>query len=86
MLNELKLLIDNGYVPVIAHPNATHRLHQSDLLASFIQLGCKLQLTTSSILGLEGKSIQKLAKSMIENDIVYCISSDAHDPVEINPS
>jgi len=86
MLNELKLLIDNGYVPVIAHPERyTWVTSNPDLLASFIQLGCKLQLTTSSILGLEGKSIQKLAKSMIENDMVYCISSDAHDPVENKP-
>ena len=55
------------------------------LLASFIQLGCRLQLTTSSVMGLAGKTIQKLSRTMIEKDMVYCISSDAHDPIENKP-
>lgn len=86
MLNELTLLIDNGYKPIIAHPERYSWVAVNpDLLASFVQLGCKLQLTTSSILGLAGRSIQRQAKTMIEKDMVYCISSDAHDHIENKP-
>lgn len=86
MLNELKLFTDNGYKPIIAHPERYSWVNSSpDLLTSFIKMGCKLQLTTSSVLGLLGRSIQKLAKTMIEKDMVYCISSDAHDPIENKP-
>jgi protein-tyrosine phosphatase len=86
VLNELKLLIDNGYVPIIAHPERyLWAASNLDLLASVVQLGCRLQLTTSSVMGLAGKTIQKLSRTMIEKDMVYCISSDAHDPIENKP-
>ena len=68
-----------GKVPVIVHPERNAKLRENpDLLMPFLEMGCLAQLTAPSIVGVFGKSIQKMAKEMVERNLVQMVASDAH--------
>lgn len=78
-------LLSKGYVPVIAHPERNKGISQDlDKLYQLVKAGALSQLTTSSLLGENGKKIQKLSIQMLENNLTHFIASDAHHS-EIRP-
>lgn len=77
MIFELKT---RGITPVIAHPERNHGFQkQPDKLYDFIEMGCLTQLTSSSYLGIFGKDVEKLTEKMIDADLGFVFSSDAHN-------
>ncbi|MEQ6028423.1 tyrosine-protein phosphatase [Staphylococcus saccharolyticus] len=78
-------LLSKGYVPIIAHPERNKSISQDlDKLYQLVKAGALSQLTTSSLLGENGKKIQKLSIQMLENNLTHFIASDAHHS-EIRP-
>lgn len=68
-----------GHVPVIVHPERNSRFREDpNLLLPFLKMGCLAQLTAPSYVGVFGKSIQKIAKVMIQHNFIHLIASDAH--------
>jgi protein-tyrosine phosphatase len=68
-----------GHVPVIVHPERNSRFREDpNLLLPFLKMGYLAQLTAPSYVGVFGKSIQKIAKVMIQHNFIHLIASDAH--------
>ncbi|MGM7680703.1 tyrosine-protein phosphatase [Cytobacillus sp. Hm23] len=69
-----------GYVPIIAHAerNAEIRRHPTKLL-HLINQGALAQVTAASVIGLWGHRLQKVTLSLIKQNLVHFIASDAHN-------
>ena len=66
-------------IPIIVHPERNAKFREDpNLLIPFLDMGCLAQLTAPSYVGIFGKSIQKTAKIMVENNLVQMVASDAH--------
>jgi protein-tyrosine phosphatase len=78
--NLIKWLLSNKCLPIIVHPerNSTF-LNNREKLQTFIDLGCPLQITSSSITGKFGNSVQKMAEELLIEDQVSAIASDCHN-------
>ncbi len=76
ILYELQLL---GLTPIIAHPERNAGFARNPkLLKSFCERGCLSQITSSSITGLFGRRIKKVAWDFVANGLAHLIASDAH--------
>ena len=78
----LKEIMKKGYVPVIAHPERYEIVHEEyQLLKTWRDMGCLLQVNRTSILGLDKiAKANQIANQMLEDDLVDLIASDAHRP------
>ncbi|MFH0069903.1 tyrosine-protein phosphatase [Peribacillus sp. NPDC056705] len=73
-------LLLKGITPIIVHPERNKELisnHQ--LLFELVQEGALTQLTSGSIIGNFGKSIQSFSKKIIEHNLAHFIATDAHN-------
>ena len=79
--NAFKQLIEHGITPIIAHPERNSAIRNDiNLLKSFIDLGCKSQLTAMSCTGDFGPELQTICQTMISKGYAHLIASDAHRP------
>ena len=78
--NLVSWLISKNCLPIIVHPerNSTF-LHNRDKLQTFIDLGCPLQITSSSITGKFGEDVQQMTQELLLADQVSAIASDCHN-------
>ena len=68
-----------GYTPIIVHPERNKILRKNkQLLYEYVCKGVLIQITASSLLGLNGRSFRKYTKELIKHNLVHFISSDAH--------
>ncbi len=68
-----------GYIPLVAHPERyTAVCNAPQIVASWLDMGCHLQLTGGSITGQYGKTVARTAGYLLRQDFVACIASDAH--------
>ena len=86
----IKWLFDRNIVPMIAHPERNRDiLRKISKLQTFVDAGCLLQVTASSLVGNFGPESQKCVKTMLEKGWVTILASDAHNlhkrPPEIEP-
>lgn len=87
-LHEIQLL---GLRPVITHPerNAILRL-QTERLAKWVRLGCRIQVTAGSLLGVFGAGAKKDAWRWLAEGLVHIVASDAHNtrgrPLKLGPA
>ncbi|MGF2189244.1 tyrosine-protein phosphatase [Vagococcus fluvialis] len=73
-------LCANGYTPIIVHPERnTQIMNNPNLMIPLIEMGCLAQVTCGSYIGQFGKKVQKVAKGMIECNLVHMLASDAHN-------
>ena len=78
-LDLLKEMLQQGMVPVIAHPERNHAFAKDiRLLYQFIEAGCLSQVTSHSYIGFYGGKLRKISQEMIEHNLIHIISSDAH--------
>lgn len=67
------------YFPIFAHPERYGYLHREfHKYEKYKKKGILFQLNLLSLGGYYGKSIQKVAYSLLENNLVDLIASDAH--------
>jgi protein-tyrosine phosphatase len=78
--NLVRWLISKNCLPIIVHPerNSTF-LHNREKLKIFIDLGCPLQITASSITGKFGADVQQMAEQLLIENQVTAIASDCHN-------
>lgn len=79
-INVIKWLLQRDILPVIAHPER-NREFQSNiaLLQEFIQAGCLVQITASSLTGKFGDKPEAAAIELLENDLVTFMATDSHN-------
>ena len=68
-----------GYVPVIAHaeryPDVDGKM---DLLYDLVNLGCLIQVNSTSITGYCGKKVMKTAMELVSANMASIVASDCH--------
>lgn len=89
--NLVKWLLAKDYLPVIVHPERNRTfLEQRHKLQTFIDLGCPLQLTASSLTGKFGADVQKMSEELLAEEMVSAIASDCHNlkgrPPDLGPT
>lgn len=73
-------LQQRNIVPMIAHPERNKALlRQPGKLKPFLEQGCLLQVTASSVAGHFGEACQGLAHTLLKNNLVTILASDAHN-------
>jgi protein-tyrosine phosphatase len=73
-------LIRHRIRPVIVHPERNRALiDDPDKLEDFIDMGCFVQLTASSVSGHFGARVQASAQAFLDEGWVHAIASDAHN-------
>ena len=74
------------YVPVIAHVERyAGSVCSPEGVRSLIQLGAKIQINASAVIGRGGYSESSVCKKLLKEDLVHAIASDAHDPEDRPP-
>ncbi len=65
--------------PVLAHPERYRVFQQGlGLLESLQRQGVLVQITASSLLGMQGRTAQRTAEKLLKRGLVHFIASDAH--------
>ena len=78
--NLVKWLLAKNCLPIIVHPERNRTfLNQRHKLQTFIDLGCPLQITASSLTGKFGAEVQQMSEALLEQDEVSAIASDCHN-------
>ncbi len=73
-------LRQRGIAVMIAHPERNKALmHTPARLRPFLDQGCLLQVTAGSVSGRFGAAAQKLAHSLLEQQLVTILATDAHN-------
>jgi protein-tyrosine phosphatase len=69
-----------GHRILIAHPERCAAFHHDPkLLTTLIGHGALAQVTATSLTGQFGRTVTKLARTMVNEHVVHVIASDAHD-------
>lgn len=77
--NLLSELHRSGITGILSHPERNQGIiNQPKILSDLAEQGCLFQVTAGSLMGVFGGKIQKFAESMIQNEYVDFIASDAH--------
>ncbi len=76
----VRWLLDRKIRPMIAHPERNGDIVRNfEKIYPFIELGCLLQVTASSVAGFFGSKLQLRAQQLLEREWVTVIASDAHN-------
>ncbi len=77
----LSEFISMGIVPILAHPERNPLLRRRiDLLKEWVEMGCLSAVTGNSLGGFWGVEIKKVSETMLKQNLVHFLVSDAHDP------
>ncbi len=69
-----------GYTPVLAHAERCMDIvKQPERAAELADMGVRIQLNASSVMGKHGFGIRSFTKHLLKQDLVSFIASDAHD-------
>ena len=78
--NLVKWLLSKDCLPIIVHPERNSNfLNNRSKLQVFIDLGCPLQITASSITGKFGADVQQMTEELLIANQVSAIASDCHN-------
>lgn len=76
----LDKLIQNGYLPVLAHVERYSALQRSaSLIHELIELGCYIQMNCNSLIGGLFHSKAAFNRKLVENGLIHFLGSDCHD-------
>ena len=79
MIYCLKCLINNGYIPIVAHVERYYALHNAIQWVSVLRkIGCLFQVNAYSFVGERNEKIKKFAKTLLREKYISFIGSDAH--------
>lgn len=75
----------SGYRPVFAHPERYIYVQENmSFLNKLVERGVLLQLNANSLAGYYGKTAQKVARKIIDNQLVHLVGSDCHGRRHMN--
>jgi len=73
-------LLNHQIRPLIAHPERNKIvLHNVERIAPFVEMGCLLQITAGSLVGVFGQAAQDCAELMLSRNWVSVVATDAHN-------
>jgi len=73
------VLQTRGLFPILAHPERNLEIaRKPEVLRNWIAKGLLLQVNATSITGQMGRRAKGFANWLLQQDMVHCISSDAH--------
>jgi protein-tyrosine phosphatase len=76
-----------GITPILAHPERYCIFQQEPERAeSLLKQGVLLQITASSLIGMQGRTAQRTAKILLKRKMIHCIASDAHGLYRRSPA
>ena len=83
---QVERILAAGFIPVLTHPERYGWIEEKPtLFGSLHSMGCLIQITAGSFLGLFGRRPKFWANQFLEMGQVNVIASDAHDPVNRAP-
>ncbi len=78
-------IIDNGYKPILAHPERYHYYQQNfDQYYQLKEMGFVLQINLLSVTGYYGKKAAKAAKFILDKDLAKLVGTDLHHQQHLN--
>lgn len=78
-LSIVEKMVEDGFVPVIAHPERYHYVQDDPaVLNKYILAGCRLQGNYKSLIGRYGKRAEKTIKKLLQHNMLFCLASDIH--------
>ncbi|HAU13263.1 MAG: capsular biosynthesis protein [Pseudomonadales bacterium] len=70
----------NHIIPMIAHPERNREIMKNPAkLKPLLKEGCLLQVTAGSLVGQFGEGAQRIAKALLDEDLITILASDAHN-------
>jgi len=73
-------LLTAGITPIIAHPERNRVISENPShLEQIIREGALAQITSGSLAGLFGKTVQKLSLNLVRSNLVHTYGSDVHN-------
>jgi protein-tyrosine phosphatase len=83
----LSQLLDADLVPIVTHPERNVAIQRRlDELSRWIEIGCYVQVTAGSLVGVFGKRAQVCAEELVRRGLTHFVASDAHDCSHRPPS
>jgi len=68
-----------GIVPVLAHVERYQAIQRDpQKLASLLSQGVLAQITAGSLVGMQGRTAQRSAETLLKKGLIHCLGSDAH--------
>ncbi|MGB2128078.1 MAG: tyrosine-protein phosphatase [Flavicella sp.] len=87
-VNLFEILFDiqlAGYNPILAHPERYNFYHNDfEKYHRLKEAGCRFQINLLSLTGYYGKSVQKTAEKLIEQNMIDFAGSDTHHHKHLN--
>lgn len=75
-------LFCRGFIPVIAHVERFFPTGlDMEMVENWLDMGCLLQTNRTSLMGFQGKVIQRNAHHLVKNKMIHLIASDTHRTV-----
>lgn len=79
-INLIRWLRSRQITPIIVHPERNQTFQKEpDKLQPFLDAGCPLQITSSSIIGDFGKQVKQFATVLLYEGKVELVASDCHN-------
>lgn len=78
-----EFVADTGYTPIVAHIERYDEVKKNPkCIQTLIDIGCLIQVNTRAFLERRTK---RLAFRLLRRDMVHCLGTDAHDPLQRKP-
>lgn len=72
-------LFCRGFIPVIAHVERFFPTGlDMEMIENWLEMGCLLQTNRTSLMGFQGKVIQRNAHHLVKNKMIHLVASDTH--------
>ena len=79
-------LIENGYNPIIAHPERYSYVKENiEFVREIKNMGALFQSNYGSVIGMYGSSAKKTLKKLLKEDLITFLGSDVHAVGQIYP-
>ncbi|MCC8050108.1 MAG: capsular biosynthesis protein [Clostridiales bacterium] len=80
-------LRSGGYRPLIAHAERYECMRKEPERAGELSdLGARIQVNAGSLLGDMGHSVRRYCQGLLEEDLIWCVGSDAHNLKDRTPN
>lgn len=80
-------LIENGYIPIIAHPERYSYVQENiDFAKDLSDMGVLFQSNYGSSIGIYGKKAKKTQKKLLQLGIIQFFGTDVHRAGQIYPN
>lgn len=75
-------LFCRGFIPIIAHVERFFPMGlDMEMIENWLDMGCLLQTNRTSLMGFQGKVIQRNARELVKNKMIHLVASDTHRTV-----